>query len=72
MTAGSARAQSNVIEADVPFNFIVNNTLLPAGTYSLGLDSMHPDMLVIRDWTKSVKATDLGHCGSNGPGSVTC
>ena len=68
MTAGSARAQSKAIEADIPFNFTVNNTLLSAGTYIFGFDSMHPEMLVIRDRTKRVKATDLRPRGFNGPG----
>jgi len=40
-TADSAAAQSRVIEVNVPFNFTVNNTFLPAGSYTFAFDSMH-------------------------------
>lgn len=68
MTAVRATAQSNVVEANVPFNFTVNNTSLPAGDYTFGFDSMHSDLLVIRDRAKNVKAMDFGQRGSFGPG----
>jgi hypothetical protein len=70
MIASSAAAQSNVVEADVPFNFTVNNTLLPAGSYTFGFDLMHPGLLVIRDRTKNVKATDFGQRGAIGRGRL--
>jgi hypothetical protein len=68
MTAGSASAQSSVVEVNVPFNFTVNDTLLPAGSYTFGFDSMYPDLLIVRDGTKEVKAKDFGQRGSIGPG----
>lgn len=49
MTASSARAQGSVVKANVPFNFTVNDTVLPAGNYTFGFDLMCPDMLIIRD-----------------------
>ena len=42
ITAGSAAAQSSVVEANIPFNFTVSDTFLPAGTYTFGFDSMIP------------------------------
>ena len=42
MTAGSANAQSAVLKVNVPFNFTVNSTVLPAGNYTLGFDSTLP------------------------------
>jgi hypothetical protein len=67
--ASSASAQNNVVAVDVPFNFTVNNTFLPAGSYTFGFDLMHPDMLVIRDGANNVKATDFGQLGSIGEGT---
>lgn len=68
MTAGSAQAQGNFMQVNVPFNFTVNDVFLPAGTYSFGFDSMVPELLIIRDRMQSVKATDLGQSGLTGPG----
>ncbi|MGD0801077.1 MAG: hypothetical protein ABR906_07165 [Terracidiphilus sp.] len=67
-TASSATAQGQVVEVNVPFNFTVNNTFLPAGSYTLGFDLLLPDMLVIRDRAKGVKARSLGQRGSIGSG----
>ena len=64
MTSSSATAQRNVIEVNVPFNFTVNDAFLPAGTYTFGLDSMVPDLLIIRDGMNSVRVRDLGERGS--------
>jgi hypothetical protein len=68
MTAAGAAAQSSVVEVNVPFGFTVNNTFLAAGNYTFGFDSMNPDLLVIRDQTRQVKAKDFGQRGSIGPG----
>jgi hypothetical protein len=68
MTASSATAQSHVVEGNVPFNFTVNNTSLPAGNYTFSFDSLFPDMLVVRDRTESVKARGLGERGPVGSG----
>ncbi|MGA3068598.1 MAG: hypothetical protein ABSD43_00065 [Terracidiphilus sp.] len=67
MTASSATAQSNAVEVNVPFNFTVNNTFLPAGSYTLGFDPLFPDELIVRDRAKNVKATVFGQRGSLGP-----
>jgi hypothetical protein len=68
MMSSSATAQGNVLRANVPFNFTINGTLLPAGTYSFEFGSMVPHLLVIRDRRRSVKATDLGQPCLTGPG----
>ena len=33
--AGSALAQAHVVRANIPFDFTLNNRVLPAGTYSI-------------------------------------
>lgn len=68
MAAGSASAQSAVLKVNVPFSFTVNDAALPAGNYSFGFDSMVPDLLIVRDGAKSVKARRLGERGSIGAG----
>ncbi|MGA7343192.1 MAG: hypothetical protein WBE72_00140 [Terracidiphilus sp.] len=68
ISAGSAAAESNTFEVNVPFNFTVNNTSLPAGIYTIGVDVLHPDVLILRDRTKSVKASGLGERGPIGAG----
>jgi len=60
MAAGSAMAQNRAVEVTVPFSFTVNNTTLPAGSYSIASDPTHPNTLVVRDRTGSVKAVNVG------------
>jgi hypothetical protein len=54
LTAGSAVAQDHRVIATVPFNFTVNDSWLPAGTYTIVSDSTSPNILSIRDRAKSV------------------
>jgi hypothetical protein len=70
MTAGSASAQSAVLKVDVPFNFSVSDTFLPAGSYALGFDPAHPNVLLIEDRTKSVKARAYVERGLIGRGTL--
>jgi len=56
MTAGSADAQREVLKVDVPFNFTVNSTSLPAGIYTVRFDAMFPDRVIIQDQAKNVRA----------------
>jgi hypothetical protein len=35
LSAGSAFAQTTKVKVDVPFNFVVSRTLMPAGTYTI-------------------------------------
>lgn len=50
LTAGSVSAQSSAAQANIPFNFAVGNTVLPAGTYTVAsFSSQTPEMLVIRN-----------------------
>lgn len=46
---GTARAStSNVLEANVPFPFVVNGQKLPAGKYMVQRDDMSSSVLLIR------------------------
>ena len=68
LTTGRTWAQSAVVEIAVPFNFTVNNAVLPAGNYTFGYDLMVPDLLVVRDRANNVVAKYLGLRGSINPG----
>lgn len=48
LAAGSAFAQSEEVRANIPFNFVVNKTTLPAGNYSITRFGMTSDAMVIR------------------------
>jgi hypothetical protein len=67
-TAGRANAQSDVLTFNVPFNFTVDRTFLPAGSYAFSFDSTVLDMLIIHDRTDSVRARAYVQRGSIGPG----
>ncbi|MGC2638520.1 MAG: hypothetical protein WA294_15155 [Acidobacteriaceae bacterium] len=50
LTAGNVSAQNSAVQANIPFNFAVGNTVLPAGTYTVGsASSQTPEMLLIRN-----------------------
>ena len=68
ITSGSAGAQIAVLKANVPFNFTVNGTSLPAGNYTFGFDSMLPNTLIVQDQAKSVRARAYVLPGSIGAG----
>ena len=69
MAAGSAAAQGPTFKINVPFSFTVNNTVLPPGTYNVGVDSLNPNMVTLRDRTSNVKATGFGERGAVNEGS---
>jgi len=48
LVAGSAFAQSEEVRANIPFNFVVNKTTMPAGTYSITRTGITSDALAIR------------------------
>jgi hypothetical protein len=48
LVAGSAFAQSGQIRANIPFNFTVSHTTLPAGTYSVSTTGGTDSILVIK------------------------
>jgi len=48
LVAGSAFAQAGQIRANIPFNFTVGHTTLPAGNYSVSTTGGTDSILVIR------------------------
>jgi hypothetical protein len=60
LTAASAVAQDHQVKATVPFNFTVNNSWLPAGTYTISSNSNTPHILSIGDRAKRVHILAVG------------
>ena len=47
LTAGTARAQ-DTLEVKVPFSFLVNGRMMPAGNYTISRDNMASSVWLIR------------------------
>jgi hypothetical protein len=66
--AGSVAAKASVTGVNVPFNFAVNDTFLPAGHYTIASDSAHPEIVMVRDEKNNVRAMDVGMNGTGETG----
>ena len=58
LAAGSAFAQSQEVRANIPFDFVVSKTTMPAGTYSVSRIGISSDAVVVRGL--NCKAAQLG------------
>lgn len=66
LATASAYAQTGMVKANVPFNFIVNNTDLPAGTYTLqDLGTVGTAMMIRSSDSKVVKGFLPNACDSS-------
>jgi hypothetical protein len=70
LVAGSALAQ-NTVEANVPFNFTVNRTTLPAGEYRLSTVGVDKTLLIQSKDSKSVKLAMANHAQLAAPSQTT-
>jgi hypothetical protein len=57
--AGTASAQDHAARATVPFNFNVGDKWVPAGTYIITEDQLHPEEIVIRSQDSKVALVSL-------------
>ena len=58
-TCGRAIAQQPTIKANIPFNFTVGNTWVPAGEYTVTLPSQHVVQLQSADHTRTAVDREL-------------
>lgn len=70
IATGSAFAQDHSVTATVPFNFTVNGTSLPAGSYTISSDSARANVLSIRNRQEKVNIWAVGMVDSNEPGQA--
>jgi hypothetical protein len=61
LAAASAQAQSTVAKANVPFDFVIGDTRLPAGEYTIvsGAPDVAPELLVFRDGRGRVREVTM-------------
>ena len=67
ITLGGAAAQATTLEAKIPFAFVVQKRLLPAGTYRIS--SVGSNFVQIGTQDKPIMETIATHADNNGPGS---
>ena len=56
LLVGSVAGADNIVETKVPFPFMVQNHMLPAGQYRIERETLHPAILVIQG-EKGIHAT---------------
>jgi hypothetical protein len=56
----SALAQDHQVQAQIPFNFAVGNTWMPAGTYRIATNSDNRNVLTIKDQATKSYVMALG------------
>jgi len=59
LVAGSVHAQSVPLKADIPFDFVVGNTIMHAGTYTIQPLSTHGSVVLLRRLDLSVLSAIL-------------
>jgi len=69
LAAGSAFAQSHEVRANIPFDFVLSKTTLPAGTYSITRAGITSDTLVVR--CLNCKMAQLVGTMRRGSGKIT-
>jgi hypothetical protein len=71
VAAGAAFAQSGEIRANVPFKFLVNNTTLPAGEYTLSTIGGGHEVVLIRGSEKTIMAANANGVQAGKPSDRT-
>jgi hypothetical protein len=66
ITLGGAAAQATTLDAKIPFAFVVQKRLLPAGTYRIS--SVGSNFVQIGTQDKPIMETIATHADNNGPG----
>jgi hypothetical protein len=61
LAAASAQGQSTIVKANVPFDFAIRDTRLPAGEYAIvsGAPDVAPELLVFRDGKGRVREVTM-------------
>jgi hypothetical protein len=67
ITLGGAAAQATTLEAKIPFAFVVQKRLLPAGTYRIS--SGGSNFVQIGTQDEPIMETIATHADNNGPGN---
>lgn len=68
--ASTARAQEIRVKADIPFDFVVGNTVYSAGTYTIG-PAMQASAALLLDGSDTRAIVVPNHCASAKPANTT-
>src|SRR5258705_9193535 len=71
LAAGSAFAQTTKVQADIPFNFVVHNATMPAGTYTFSSVGIGGTLLIRGTHNKAVKMVNANYAQSGAPSALT-
>jgi hypothetical protein len=71
LAAGSAFAQTTKVQADIPFNFVVHNATMPAGTYTFSSVGIGGTLLIRGTHNKAVKVVNANYAQSGAPSART-
>jgi len=71
LAAGPAFAQTSKVQADIPFNFVVNSATMPAGAYSISTVGMDGTLLIRGTDNKTVRLVNANYAQSNAPSTRT-
>jgi len=71
LVAGSAFAQTHQINADVPFNFVVNRSVMPAGAYTISTVGLGGTLVIRGTNNKAIKLVIASYAQSNAPSART-
>jgi hypothetical protein len=72
LVASAVQAQSNGVKADIPFDFVVGNQMLPAGEYTVSNQgSVNQAILIRSDEGNSAALSLTQSCSSLNPSAKT-
>ena len=71
LVAGSAFAQTHQINADVPFKFVVNRSVMPAGAYTISTVGLGGTLVIRGTNNKAIKLVNASYAQSNAPSART-
>lgn len=72
LVVSAAQAQQPVLKANIPFNFVVGNRVLPAGEYELSSMSAAANVIAVHDWdNKAFSAVGTNPCSLNAPSKTS-
>ena len=71
LAAGSAFAQANQVKADVPFSFVVNHAVMPAGTYMISTVGLGGTLAIRGLDNKAIQLVNANYEQANAPSTRT-
>jgi hypothetical protein len=71
LVAASAFAQTTKVQADIPFNFVVNRAAMPAGAYTISTVGLGGTLAIRGADNKVIQLVNANYAQSNKPSART-